>query len=100
MTDDKVKPLRAVSKDKVDPERAAFVEFIRELYDAAREGTLHEFHGVLVYLEEGQVDLVAMTGGITVSSDAEVIVELEDLALAMRQARRAEIDEVNGEDEE
>lgn len=96
MTDDKVRVLRKA--DNYTPEQAAMVELVRVLYDAARAGQLRELHGVAVYCEEEQVDLLAISCGDDTASLAEIAVELQDLADDIRAMRREAQIEADGED--
>jgi hypothetical protein len=96
MTDDKVRVLRKA--DNYSPEQAAMVEVMRVLYDAARAGQLKELHGIAVYCEDDQIDLVAMSCGDDTASLADVVVELQDLADDIRAMRREAQIEADGED--
>ncbi len=96
--DDKVKTLRKVDAKPVDPEQAALIELMRQLYDASRSGELKSIHGLAVFVEDAQVDIVHMDCGITVLPQSELIVELEDMAQEMREERKGLI--YGDEDEE
>lgn len=97
MTDEtKVRALR--KEAAYTPEQAAMVELTRVLYDAARAGQLKELHGVAVYCEDDQVDLLAISAGDDTASLAEIVVELQDLADDIRLARREAQIEADGED--
>jgi len=99
MSDDKVRQIRAVKAAPVDPDQAEFVEFLRILLDQAQEGTLRELHGVAVYFEEGQIDLLPIAVGRDCAPLGEVIISLMDMTDDLRAMRRGEQEEADGEED-
>lgn len=88
-----VVPLVELPQQAVDADHVEFISLVRLLLQHAQEGTLKELHGIAVYKEEEQVDLVSFGAGVDTATYSDIIVELLDLVDDLRSARRGDEEE-------